>query len=272
MIRSFSIRHVAALGAAAWLVGCVSSGQPLNADVKALSPEEIRLQQVETKVAELSRRLDGMEASRNGTQVSEDVRNLRGQVEEMRHEFDLAQQQNASQFQTIEQRLQGGAPAVAPGGSAPAEASPAPTPGGETTPAVTPAGPSASGNPAPQENAAYNANIALLQASKYDDAIRGFRGQLDQYPQGSYADNAWYWLGQTYSVKSDYASAAQSYQTLLQRFPNSTKVPDAMLSLGMVDLKLNKAAEAKAMFQKVIREYPNSRAASMANGQLSQLH
>ena len=251
----------------------MGSGEPLNGDVKALSPEEIRLQQLETKVAELSRRLDGMEASRSGTQVSEDVRSLRGQVEELRHDFDQAQQQNTSQIQSLEQRVQGGATVAAPGAAGPGDASGPAAAAGETPApnSSAPAAPIPNGNPAPQEDAAYKSNLSLLQAGRYDDSIRGFRSQLDEYPQGNYADNAWYWLGQTYSVKGDYANAAQSYQTLLQRFPNSTKVPDATLSLGMVDLKLNKRDEAKAMFQKVVREFPNSRAASMANGQLSQL-
>ena len=268
MQRSFSSLHVAAFGAATLLAGCVSSGPPLNADVRALSPEEIRLQQVETKVAELSRRLDGMEASRNGSQVNDEVRSLRGQLEELQHNFEQAQQQNQAQLQSLEQRL-GGAPAASAGGN-PADASQNPPPADNPAPPPPPAA-SSSGNPAPQEDAAYKANQALLQGGHYDDAIRGFRSMLDQYPQGSYADNAWYWLGQTYTVKGEYANAAQSYTTLLQRFPTSTKVPDATLSLGMVDLKLNKREEAKAMFQKVVREYPNSRAASMANGQLSQL-
>jgi tol-pal system protein YbgF len=255
-------RTTASLLAVVLLGGCVSGGQPLNADVRALSPEEIRLQQVETKVAELSRRLDGMEASRNGTQVSDEVRSLRGQVEELRHDFEQAQQQNQAQQQSM-----GGAPAAA---ATPAAADAPASPGPAPTAAVTPP-PPAAGGPAPQEEAVYKSSFAQLQGGHYDDAIRGFRGMLDDYPQGSFADNAWYWLGQTYTVKGDYASAAQSYQSLLQRFPNSTKVPDATLSLGMVDAKLNKREEAKAMFQKVVREYPNSRAASMASGQLSQL-
>jgi tol-pal system protein YbgF len=227
---------------------------------------------VETKVAELSRRLDGMEASRNGSQVSDEVRSLRGQVEELRHDFEQAQQQNQTQLQSLDQRVPGGAPVA---GAAPqaqnGEAQANPNPAQQSpAPMATPPAPAAAG-PAGQEDAVYKSNLALLQGGHYDDAIRGFRGMLDDYPQGSFADNAWYWLGQTYTVKGDYPSAAQSYQSLLQRFPNSTKVPDATLSLGMVDLKLNKREEAKAMFQKVVREYPNSRAASMASGQLSQL-
>jgi TolA-binding protein len=239
--------------AAVLLGGCVSGGPPLNGDVRALSPEEIRLQQVETKVAELSRRLDGMEASRNTPQVGDDLRSLRGDIEQLRHDFEVAQQQDQARLQALEQHTSG-ATSVPDSVTASAPvAIAAPSPPVATVTAAVPAtassvppGAAASVATAPsaagQEEIAYKSNLALLQAGRYDEAIRGFRSMLDQYPQGSYADNAWYWLGQTYNVKGDYANSAQAYQALIQRF------------------------------QKVLRDFPNSRAASMASSQLSQLH
>jgi len=122
-----------------------------------------------------------------------------------------------------------------------------------------------------QEQGLYLANFNLLKAQKYDEAIRGFRSQLDQYPQGSFADNAWYWLGECYYIKHDLDKSAQSFQSLLSRFPASPKVPDATLKLGVVYLDQKKNADGKAMLRKVLQDYPNSNAAALARARLDQI-
>src|SRR3546814_6596898 len=73
--------------------------------------------------------------------------------------------------------------------------------------------------------------------------LKGFRGQLQQWPQGQYADNALYWSGEAYYVKRDYKSALAAFQAVLQRFPRSAKTPDAMLKSGLVQMDLGQDAE-----------------------------
>lgn len=264
------------------LCGCAAQ-QPFNGDVRALSPEEIRLQAAETKIADLTRRINGIEASRLGPQVSDDLRSLHGEIEELQH----TQQKYAEQLQAIDQRLQrlesGAAPAAAltPGAEpgtespaatpAPVAVAPAPVPAATSAPVAPPVATAPAGAPAAQEEALYQATFAQLKAGKYDDAIRGFRQMLDQYPQGSYADNAWYWLGETYYFKRDLPSSLQSFNSLLQRFPASPKVPDALVKVGKIYVETKKTAQAKEAFQRVIRDFPKSNAASVARSELSQL-
>jgi tol-pal system protein YbgF len=122
--------------------------------------------------------------------------------------------------------------------------------------------------PVSQEDAQYTASFNQLKAQHYDEAIRGFRAMLDQFPQGNYADNAWYWMGEAYYVKHDLNSALQSFQSLLDRFPASPKVPDALLKVGLIDLELKKTEQGRAVLQRVVREFPNSKAADLARSKL----
>jgi tol-pal system protein YbgF len=276
----------ALLFAAVVVCGCSADyGPPINGD-RALSPEEQRLQAVENKTVDLSRRLSALEAAQSGYS-SDELRALRGQVEQLRYDFDTAQQKNAQQLADLDarlKRLEAGQPPgtnVAPGQAPDAGLSappPAPAPTQPVAPVggaqpQTPAAPAGTtvATAAADEEALYLKNFDLLRANRLDEAIRGFKAQLAKYPQGNYADNAWYWLGQSYYVKQDYANALHCYQSLLQAFPTSPKVPDALLGTGLVYQAQQKTALARQAFNRVVKDYPSSGAAAQARSRLAQL-
>ncbi len=284
MIRSkvsMWIRGTAPLIAALSLSACATDyGAPINGQ-RALSPEEQRLQAVENKTVDLSRRLGVLESTQNGSQA-DDLRSLRGQVEQVQHDLGTLQQQN-NDFDARLKRLETGAqpPAAGTDPNAPAGAVPAPTaaapvmsPPASVAPAAAPpvqaqapAGNSASAD----EEAIYLKSFDQLRGGKYDAAITGFRAMLGKYPQGNYADNAWYWMGESYHVKGDDANALKSYQSLLTQFPASPKVPDALLKTGVIYQGQQKTAQARDAYQKVLKQYPSSSAAGQARTRLAQL-
>jgi tol-pal system protein YbgF len=262
------------------LTGCASGnyGAPINGD-RALSPEERRLQDTETKIADLTRRVNGMEANRASQNLGDEVRNLRGQVEQLRYDFDNAQRKNQDDQAALDARLKVLEGAAQPGAYPPGTAPPpgvayAPSPGQAVPlqPTVV-APPPAAANPsaAADEEAQYLKSFDAIKAGKYDDAIRGFHGMLEKYPQGNYSDNAWYWMGKSYYVKRDYPNALQSYRSLLEKFPASPKVPDSLLETGIIQQEQKKNDQARAAYQRVLKEYPNSQAATLAATRLGQL-
>jgi tol-pal system protein YbgF len=272
------IKGPALLAAALVLSACSTDyGGPINGQ-RALSPEEQRLQSVENKTVDLSRRLSVMENAQNGTQA-DDMRNMRGQLEQLRHDVDALQQavqQQNTDFDTRLKRLEGGGqpPPVAgaePGaqGTAPMVAAP-PEAGAAPPPAVATPPPSDNSASADEE-AIYLKSFDQLRAGKYDAAIGGFRSMLGKYPQGNYADNAWYWMGESYHVKGDDGNALRAYQSLLQQFPASPKVPDALLKTGVIYQDQNKTGQAREAYQKLLKAYPSSNAASQARSRLAQL-
>jgi tol-pal system protein YbgF len=245
------------------LSGCADFGGPVDAN-KPLSPTEIRLQAAETKLAEISKRLDAMNQvlmdTGPGSRSVEELRSLRGDVEKLRYDLDSQEKRNRDLYQDLDRRitkLEGGTPAS---GAANA-------PGA----AAAPSSSSAVENPAaPEEEAAYLQAFDQLKAGRYDDAIRGFRGMIQKWPDGRYADNAWYWMGKAYYLKQDYGQAIQSFQTVVDRYPKSPKAPDALFDLAVAQAENRQKDQARATLQRVVRDYPTSNAANLARQRLAQ--
>lgn len=297
-----SVRLAAVALAVATLSSCASDfGGSVSGGKDALSPEERRLQAVETRVGVLARRLDTVnltELDQDSTRLRDDLRTLRGEVEKLRYDFDQGQKRSRD-LEARLQRLEGGAglaaagpavggvpsappappPAVAPL-TAPAGAAAPPrpaTPASEATP--PPLAPVASGLPtvtisqqgaaaSPEEEAAYLAAFDLLQNGKYDDALKGFRAQIEKWPQGRFADAALRWSGEAYIIKGDRKAALTAFQTIVQRFPKSPQAPEAMYKLGLMQLELGQETEGRATLKRVIAQYPQTTPARAAQQRL----
>lgn len=279
------------------LAGCASQGR-VDGGGDVLSPEERRLQTVETRMADMSRRLDGINYAgldQDNVKLRDDLRALRGEVERLRFDYDNQTKRNKDQYADLDRRLQrfetagvppaqvqgqvavpaapaaasGGGFAAAPvAGTAPVAAAPV---GQTSAPVAGPVVISNGGGGTPEEEGAYLATFDLLKNGKYDDAIRGFRSMLDKWPNGRYADNATYWMGEAFYVKRDYKSALASFQAVLDKFSNSAKAPDAMLKVGLSQIELKQNDQATATLQKVIKTYPTANAANLAKQRLDSL-
>lgn len=247
--------------------GCADFGGPIDGG-KPLSPTEQRLQAAETKLADLSRRVESLNQvvaqTTAGGSMTEDLRSLRGDVEKLRFDLESLDRRNRDLYQDLDRRLQkleGTAPASGPGNVAP----------GGAGAAAGASAPSAPENPAaPEEEAAYLQAFDLLKGGRYDEAVRGFKSMIQKWPNGRYTDNAWYWMGEAYYVKRDYASAIQSFQTVAERFPNSPKAADALYKLALAQSENKQRDQSRATLQRVVHDYPNSNAANLARQRLAQ--
>lgn len=248
---------LSALGVALALGGCQDFGGPVNGQPPQLSPQEQRMQALEERVGELARKVDNLNLvaqSQGVSSLQTEVRNLRGDVEKLSYDVQTSSKRSQELYQDLDRRLT----KVENEGRArlsmePKIAQPPPVPAGQ------------------EEESAYLAAFDKLKSAKYDDAIAAFRDQLSRWPQGNYADNAWYWMGEAYYVKRDYDAALDSFHTLLEKFPQSAKAPDALLKVGMSQAEKKQKDDARATLQKVVADYPNSNAASLARQRLEQL-
>lgn len=256
MIRSIS---PLALVLPLFLGACADFGGPMAGSPDALSPQERRLQAVETKLTDVSRRVDAMTrlAEGGGVNVTEELRELRGQVERLQYEIDRMKQQQQKLYTDLDNRvrqIESGAGGVAAGGGSPGAA----------------AGRGASAAASPQEEQAYLEAFELLRAGKFDDALLGFQNQLANWPQGARADDALYWMGEANYFKRDYGAALKNYQDLLSRFPDSERAADALLKVGFSQLELGQTSAGRATLQRVVEKYPRSTAAGLARQRLQQ--
>jgi tol-pal system protein YbgF len=110
----------------------------------------------------------------------------------------------------------------------------------------------------------YNVAYATFKKRDYSQAITLFKAQVAAYPDGEYADNAYYWMGEAYLRKGNKATALQMFNKVVSEFPHAGKAPDALLKLGITQLSLGKKANAKDYFDYLISTHPDSSSAHIA--------
>ena len=222
-------------------------------------------------------------------ELQDEVRNLRGQLEEQSRELGNLKRRQRDQYLDLDQRLSdmrnshpvitGGQPQVAGSfvhGStelAPTEDAPevrAPLTGASTVTAITQplAQSQTPASTAAEEKAAYDRAFQSLKDLRYADAAEKFQSFLDRYPNSEYSDNAQYWLGESYYVTRNYDIALTAFQELMDRYPDSPKVPDALLKMGYTHYELKQWDSARAALTQVQDSYPNTTLARLAESRL----
>ena len=197
-------------------------------------------------------------------QMEERVRSMTGQIEEL----EYRQRQMSDKLDQIIASIgalgQGGAPAADPAATSDAGAAGQGT--GTLTNqdlAVGESGDAAAGAavalPAGSEMDQYNYAFSLLRKADYDGAETAFNEFITLHPDSQLSGNAYYWLGETYYVRTRYNDAAIAFLKGYQRFPNGDKAPDNLLKLGMSLARLdNKKAEACATFGELKAKFPDA--------------
>ncbi len=119
---------------------------------------------------------------------------------------------------------------------------------------------------------AYQSAYNLIAASKYPAATTAMQSYIQQYPNGKYVSNAYYWLGELYLLQNNSAAASKSFQTVISKYPNSDKLQDAMLKLGLIYYDNGQLSLAKIQLQKVVKSYPNTTVARLASARLLDIN
>lgn len=178
--------------------------------------------------------------------LQQEVQELRGTVEELRHEVKRLRQQRTEDYMDLDRRiarLAGTEPSQQPSNddSGAAEDS------NDATPATTGAAPEASED----ERDRYQASFDLARNGDYTGASTEFKRLLQDYPDGRYAPNANYWLGEIALVQGNLEEARQWFVALLDSYPDSSKVWDGRYKLGTVYHQLGDDGRAKELLQQV---------------------
>jgi tol-pal system protein YbgF len=119
--------------------------------------------------------------------------------------------------------------------------------------------------------ASYNHAYKTFQDQNYKETIRLMDKFLKQYPSHQYADNAVFWMGESYYQLKNYEQANIEFEKVIKKYPNGNKVPDALLRSGICMLKLSKPEKAKGSFDLLVKKYPESVAAKKAKSTLGEL-
>jgi len=117
----------------------------------------------------------------------------------------------------------------------------------------------------------YRKALTLYGQNRVEDARKIFLQILEAEPSGELADNALYWLGETYFARSEYAEAMKHYRRVVSDYPEQNKAPDAMLKIGLAYAKLGDLSLARTTFHQLIEAYPYSTPASTARVELKRI-
>lgn len=197
-------------------------------------------------------------------QLQQEVMRLNGKIEEQTYEINSLKEQSLQRYMDLDKRLGGAGAAPAAAGKPPAAPGAAP-PAANSAPinaAAPVAAPVARTNSAPAaeqpgEAEAYRAAYALVQGRQFAQAIPAFQQFLQKYPDGAYAANSHYWLGELYLVKEppDLEASRQSFALLLSQYPDNSKAPDALYKLGKVQFLKGNREKAREYLDLVITQY-----------------
>ncbi|RNF84216.1 tol-pal system protein YbgF [Montanilutibacter psychrotolerans] len=255
----------------------------LAAALVAAAPAYAQRASLADRVAVLEQRAAANQANvdllNQVSQLKTEVQALRAQIEELQQANNQLKQTARSQYIDLDgrvNRLEGG-DTGATRANVPVEPPPAPPSAAvDTAPAAQDTAPTVYGDAGAVamgagEREAYDAAFNTLKGGDYSGAAREFHAFLDQHPNGAYAPNALYWLGESYYVTQNYQLALGQFQALLERYPTHDKAPGALLKVGLSQQGLRQTDAAERTLSEVTTRYPGTDAARVAADRLSAL-
>jgi tol-pal system protein YbgF len=235
---------------------------------------------------------------------------LRGLVLEQRRAIEDLRREQESVRAAIDQMQYGGRrgtagrPVYGPGGgpgtpedtywrgsTSPADATayPTPVPGAPVAPGVAPvtaAGPPAApalpapspvsepdkgGVPSDLVGSTYDSATRQMQGGDYDEAIQSYRNFLHENQASPYADDAQFWIGESYFRKGQYHRAIIEFQQVSVNYGSGDRAPSALLRQAEAFRIVGDRVDARLSLQKVINKYPGTGEAAKASKMLTEI-
>ncbi|MCJ7830571.1 MAG: tol-pal system protein YbgF [Desulfobacterales bacterium] len=136
--------------------------------------------------------------------------------------------------------------------------------------------------PRPPESGALPAAKTLSEGELYESARQafdrgdlegarqGFQQVLSRFPNSSNADNAQFWIGESYYREKWFEKAILEYQKVMEKYPQGNKVPAALLKQGMSFLSLDDKTNARLVLRELVKKHPQSNEAKIASQKLKE--
>jgi len=117
----------------------------------------------------------------------------------------------------------------------------------------------------------YRKAIMLFGRGSYGEARTAFQAVYDSDTTGDLADNALFWIGETYFAARDYNNAMRFYGRVTSDYADQNKAPDALYKTAMALEKTGDLALARKTLQQVVERYPYSTFATSAKQELQRI-
>jgi tol-pal system protein YbgF len=117
----------------------------------------------------------------------------------------------------------------------------------------------------------YNEARNDYTQGRFPLAISGFKDVLELDKRGDLADNAHYWMGESYLAQRQHDLALGEFDKIIRDYPQSNKRPDAYLKKAMTLEEMGRRSEANVMYELVIEQFPRSAQERVARRKLEDL-
>lgn len=114
------------------------------------------------------------------------------------------------------------------------------------------------------EEGAYKAALQVALSGRPAAGIARFREFLQHYPQGRYAANAEYWIGECLYAQGKLQEALAQFEKVNATYPRHHKNADALLKAGMCLSRLGDKQGAARKYKTLLANFPHSEAARLA--------
>ncbi len=231
-------------------------------------PVYLQLTDLEARLIRIERVIDNLSLIELSTQVDRlqvQSQELRGEVETFRYQADNGTDRQRRLYLDIDSRLQTLELSQAQATNPPPDAL-TDLETEESVPLVSRPRALAGSD---QDN--YQLAFDLLRNGRYVESAQAFDQFLAIFPSSPLADNAQYWLAETYYVQRQFTTALPTFQAVIDSYPDSSKLPDALLKIGFCHYELRQWNAARVALERVAREFPETTVARLASQRLDRL-
>jgi tol-pal system protein YbgF len=256
------------------LVGCATS-QDMQITQRDLQDQRNKLTATQREVTEAKESLQGIQKSQADLDTKTDrlrtgIQNLQGRIDEIKFHAEKASNDTLAMREELVAKLkEEDEKLTALRKDIDALKSPPPPPPVLSQPQSESTTTSSFEGDSAEE--LYNTAYSKLKGGDLEGARAGFKKFLEVYPKNELADNAQFWIGESYYREKKYEEAIVEFEEVIKKYTKGNKVPDAMLKEGIALYDLEKVKEAKYILKKLMEKYPKSDQAKIAKSRLEEM-
>ncbi len=118
------------------------------------------------------------------------------------------------------------------------------------------------------ESEIYSEAKRAFDQETFETAREAFQRLIKLFPKSQHADNAQFWIGETYYREKWYEKAILEYQKVIEKYPKGNKVAASLLKQGFAFYNLGDKANARLILTELIKKYPDTNESKIAKKKL----
>ena len=126
-------------------------------------------------------------------------------------------------------------------------------------------------NPGVSPRRMYDTAWADYTNGQWVLAVEGFEAYLKTFPRSELADDAQFYIGQTYYADGQFQEAVAAFEQVLLNYPDGDVVPEASYKRGLALDRLGETDRARQAFELVATNFPDSTMATLAQQALDRI-